>query len=166
MPIYTLLKTLADVTRKWRDNIVECLKDASCRDLGYRPSTFMSSFGWIIGHQATAYDFTLNVLILGTKPRDPELFEKYRPGTSGDWDGTPMEILRNYYDQGERRFLEWAMSSTNADLDKIIKRKGIPAFFNGMTVREIIVNLFCHLNHHNGHLEVIRQDWEKHHQIQ
>jgi uncharacterized damage-inducible protein DinB len=154
------IEALASSTRAWRDRVLERMKSAGLNDLHFRPSTGMSALGWVLAHQAAVYDFSLNVLILNQSPANAGLFRKYTPGTLGDWDGTPLEDVQQYYDAGEEAFLEWMRSTSDADLGRVIDREDIPAFFRGMTVYEIISNLFSHLNYHTGHLEALLRDWQ------
>ncbi len=154
-----LIREMVKSTREWRDRTLEGIEKDGFTDLSYRPRTGMSSLGWLIGHQGAAYDFSLNVLILEGSSSRPETLKKYIPGTSGDWDGTPLEEMLGYYDSAERAFMAWAESCSEEDLNRIVDREGIPQFFRGMTVRRIISHLFAHLNHHNGQLYSLKRDW-------
>ena len=58
--------------RKWRDMEIKLLSDAGC-DLSYRPQNGMSSFGWVLAHQAAIYDFSVNMLIEQGPPMNPEM---------------------------------------------------------------------------------------------
>lgn len=156
---YKLIEEMAKSTRNWRDRALEGIAKDGLSDLSYRPRSGMSSLGWLIGHQGAGYDFSLNVLILGGSSSRPETLKKFVPGTSGDWDGTPLEEMLQYYDSSEHDFLAWAESTTTEELDRIVDRKEIPQFFRGMTVRQIISHLFVHLNHHNGQLLALKRDW-------
>jgi len=44
--------------------------------------------GWVLAHQATVLDFTLNGLIKRGPLRNSGMGKAYTPGTSGAWDGT------------------------------------------------------------------------------
>lgn len=150
----------AEVARKWRDMEVRMLSEAGCDDLSFRPCTCMSSLGWVLAHQAAVYDFSLNVLIKESAPSNDRLFQLYSPKTSGDWDGTPLTEIQNYYTTSERDFLEWINGASEKDLNRKIQTG---PFFVGMTIKEVITNTFAHLNYHTGHLTAIRKDWLKTH---
>jgi len=156
-----LFRLAAKSVRKWRDMDIHLLEEAGCDDLSYRPSTGMSSLGWVLAHQAAVYDFSLNMLIKAGPPKDPKLFELYTPGTSGNWEGTTREEIKEYYDSCERDFLDYINTASEEDLEQIIQEGKAPSFFVGMTVREVITSAFTHLNYHTGHLTAIRKDWEK-----
>jgi hypothetical protein len=114
--------------------------------------------GWLIAHQAAVYDFSLNHLLKLGSPIRPELFKAHLPGTSGDYSGTSIEEMYQYYDECEQAFMEWLDSTNPEDFERIVDEDRIPEFFRGMSVREIVSNLFIHLNHHNGHLSSIKDD--------
>jgi hypothetical protein len=149
----------AKSVRKWREMEIKLLTESGCDDFCYRPSNGMSSYGWILAHQAAIYDFSINMLIEQKSPMNPELFELYRPGTTGEWAGTPLKEIQEYYDATEANLLNWVKKASPDDLDRVIE-KG-PSFFIGMTNREAITNAFTHLNYHTGHLASLRRDWEK-----
>ena len=155
-----MFKDLAKRTRIWRDRILQQTFEAGCTDLGFRPSTGMSSLGWLIAHQALIFDFSLSVLIHNEEPKNSDLFRKYIPGTSGDWDGvTSLETMHEYYDTSEKALFEWLESAESSDLSRVIDGDKAPKFFVGMTIHEAICSLFVHLNYHTGHLESLRRDW-------
>ncbi|TFH07423.1 MAG: DinB family protein [Candidatus Thorarchaeota archaeon] len=156
-----LFKLAADSTRKWREMEIRLLEETGCKDLSYRPRTGMASLGWVLAHQASIYDFSLNMLIKAGPPMNPTLFKLYTPGTSGDWVGTSKDEIQNYYDSGERDFLNWIEGASESDLERRIEKGNAPSFFVGMTVREVIASAFTHLDYHTGHLTAIRKDWEK-----
>ena len=153
-----MIHQLAKTTRQWRERALKGIFEIGQTDLSYRPSTGMSSLGWLIAHQAAVYDFSLNHLLLSQPPIKPELFKAHLPGTTGDWSGTTLEEMNQYYDECEAAFLSWVDKSKPADFERIIDGDKIPQFFQGMTVLEVISNLFIHLNHHNGHLSAIKGD--------
>ena len=156
-----LFRLSAKVTRRWRAMEMKLLSEMGCADLSFRPCTGMSSLGWVLAHQAAVYDFSLNMLIRQSKPKNPKLFALYAPGTSGDWAGTSAQEIQDYYDDAEEDFLHWIDSTTEEDLERKIEEGTAPSFFVGMTVREVVANAFAHLNYHTGHLAPIRKDWQK-----
>ena len=149
----------AKSVRQWRDMEIKLLTEAGCDDYCFRPSTGMSSYGWLLAHQAAIYDFSVNMLIEQGPPMNPELFELYRPGTTGDWAETPISEIQEYFDATEANLLKWVKKATSADFERVIE-KG-PSFFIGMTNREALMNAFTHLNYHTGHLASLRREWEK-----
>ncbi len=153
-----MIRHLARTTRKWRERALKGIMDAGQSDLAYRPSTGMSSLGWLIAHQAAVYDFSLNHLIQSSPPLRPDLFKAHLPGTKGDWSGATLEEMNQYYDDCETAFLTWVENAQQSDFERVVDGENIPKFFQGMTVLEIISNLFVHLNHHNGHLSSIKGD--------
>lgn len=155
------IRDSANSTRKWRDLNLDKMEKEGLTDLSYRPSTGMSSLGWLLAHQGAVYDFSLNVLIKRDTPSNPELFKEYVPGTSGDWTGLSLKKIHEYYDDSEQQFLEWAEQASPDDMTRVIKEGEAPTFFVGMTVREVITSMFAHLNHHNGHLSALVRDWLK-----
>ena len=161
MKDYDLFKLAAQSTRKWREMDIRLLKEAGCDDLSYRPKTGMSSLGWVLAHQASIFDFSLNVLIKAGPPKNPTLFKQYIPGTSGDWQGTTRDEIKEYYDSGESDLLEYIGKASEEDLERKIEEGKAPSFFVGMTVREVVTSAFTHLDYHTGHLTAIRKDWEK-----
>ena len=152
--------SFAKSTRSWRDQVLRKLDEVGCSDLSYRPSSGMSSYGWLIAHQAAVFDFSLNVLIKCQSPSNPTIFNSYVPGTSGDWDGTlSLEEMHTYFNSCEGDFFEWLSNAPDEELDRIVEGEGIPKFFTGLTVLEVIGHMFTHLNYHTGHLESLRRDW-------
>jgi len=149
----------AKSVRKWRDMEIRLLSEAGCDDLSYRPRTRMSSYGWVLAHQAAIYDFSLNMLIKQGPPMNSELFNLYSPGTAGDWMETPLTEIKEYYDASEKDLLDWVERTETTDFEKVIEEGTAPSFFIGMTHREVIANAFTHLNYHTGHLTAIRKDW-------
>jgi len=154
---------LARVARKWRESEMSQIAESKCNDLSYRPCTGMSSLGWVLAHQAAVFDFSLNLLIKGNTPQNPHLFNLYTPGSSGDWSGTPIKEIQEYYNTSEAAFLDWIDTSSEEELKRTIKEGTAPSFFVGMTIREVIVNAFTHVNYHTGHLTAIRKDWQRSH---
>ena len=146
--------------RKWRDMEIQLLSKAGC-ELSYRPRNGMSSFGWVLAHQAAVYDFSVNMLIEQSSPMNPELFKLYQPGTTGDYSGTPLSEIQEYYDASEADLLEWVRTAKPADFERVIEEGKAPSFFVGMSCREVLANAFTHINYHTGHLAAIRKDWEK-----
>jgi uncharacterized damage-inducible protein DinB len=151
----------AKSVRKWRDMEIKLLSDAECDDLSYRPQTGMSSYGWVLAHQAAIYDFSVNMLIEQGPPMNPDLFKLYQPGTAGNWVGTPLSEIQEYYDATEANLLDWVEKADSADFERVIEEGTAPSFFVGMTCREVLTNAFTHLNYHTGHLTAIRKDFEK-----
>ncbi|MFX0107188.1 MAG: DinB family protein, partial [Candidatus Hodarchaeota archaeon] len=160
MTIGEFIHCLAKQTRDWRDRLVGQIQSSNRMDLSFRSRSGMSSLGWILAHQATVFDFSLNVLIKGQGPKNPKMFRKYIPGTDGDWNGTQQEAIavQEYYDAGERDLLSFVDNSTNEDLYRVVDSEEIPSFFRGMRVVDIIVSAFVHLNHHSGQLSVIKKE--------
>jgi hypothetical protein len=120
----------------------------------------MSAFGWVLAHQAAIYDFSINMLIEQGPPMNPELFELYQPGTKGEWVGTSLEDIQEYYDKTEANLLDWVKKAKPTDFDRIIEEGTAPSFFVGMTCREVLTSAFTHLNYHTGHLTAIRKECE------
>ncbi|MHA2206456.1 MAG: DinB family protein [Candidatus Thorarchaeota archaeon] len=154
-----MVKSLVKTTREWRERALDSFLECDGLDLSYKPSTGMSSAGWLLAHQAAVYDFSLNVLIRNNPPSNPKLFQFYIPGTSGDWMDTPLDEIAEYYSSGENDFLNWFENIPLQELDNIIDREEVPKFFQGMTLWEVIGNMFCHINRHTGHLNSLRRDW-------
>lgn len=121
----------------------------------------MSAVGWVLAHQAAAYDYTLNMLLKGNPPKHPELFYKYRGDSEdkGDWAGHSLQEINDYYNSTEKDFLEWAEKLSDKEISIALEEPRIPEFFRGMRVVDVIAFTFAHLNHHNGHLSAIRGDW-------
>lgn len=153
------VRSIARHTRSWRDSAVESLRKAGCTDLSYRPSSGMSAFGWLLAHQAAVFDYTLNMLIKKESPKKPDLFALYTPGTEGEWAGTPLKEIEQYYDSCEQDLIDWTEQADDAELERVLQGEDIPTFFQGMRVIDVIANAFVHLNHHNGHLSAIKGDW-------
>jgi len=151
----------AKATRKWREMEIRLLTEAECTDLSYSPRNGMSSLGWVLAHQAAVYDFSLNMLIKQGPPKNQKLFDLYTPGTSGDWDGTPLTQIQEYYDYSEQDLLKWIETANEEQLERRIEKGKAPSFFVGQTIREILTSTFTHLDYHTGHLTAIRKDWEK-----
>ena len=151
----------AKSVRVWRDMEIKLLSNAGCDDLAYRPRSGMSSYGWVLAHQAAIYDFSVNMLIERGSPMNPELFKLYQPGTDGTWAGTPISEIQEYYDASEANLLDWARNAKPDEFERIIEKGTAPPFFVGMSCREVLTNAFTHLNYHTGHLTAIRKDWEK-----
>jgi len=147
--------------RTWREDVISRIKETGLDDLSYRPSTGMSEFGWVLAHQAAVFDFSLNVLIKQETPVNTELFGLYRPGTEGEWSGISYEEIQDYYDSGELAILEWAQSESESDFKRVIEEGTAPNFFVGMTVYEVISNMFSHLSYHTGQLAALGRDWMK-----
>jgi len=121
----------------------------------------MSSIGWILGHQAAAYDYTLNMLINGKPPKNPGLFYAYRGDSTdnGDWKGTSLEEINDYFNSVENDFLTWFEQVSDKELNRILEGSDTPQFFQGMSVIDGITHMFAHLNYHIGHLSAIKGDW-------
>lgn len=151
----------AKSVRVWRDMEIKLLTEAGCTDLAYRPRNGMSALGWVLAHQAAVYDFSVNILIEQGPPMNPGLFKLYQPGTSGDWEGTPLPEIQEYYNAAEANLFEWVKRTKSEDFDRVIETGTAPSFFVGMSYREVITNAFTHMNYHTGHLTAIRKDWKK-----
>ncbi|MCW4039252.1 MAG: DinB family protein [Candidatus Bathyarchaeota archaeon] len=161
MLVVEMIKSLAASTRAWRERVLRSLQETGCNDLSYRPRTGMSSIGWLLAHQAAAYDYTLNMLIGGKPPKNPDLFYSYRGDSSdkGDWKGTSIQEINNYFDSAEKDFLTWFEQASEEQLKHILEGTNIPQYYQGMRVIDAIADTFVHLNHHNGHLSAIKGDW-------
>jgi uncharacterized damage-inducible protein DinB len=158
---YDLFKLSANSTRKWRDMEIRLIDETGHDDLSYRPKTGMASLGWVLTHQASVYDFSLNMLIKAGPPKNQELFKLYTPGTAGDWAGTSRDEIKEYYDSGERELLEYIQTANEDELERKIEEGKAPSFFVGMTVREVVTSIFTHINYHTGHLTSIRKELRK-----
>lgn len=167
LKVIDLAKSLAASTRDWRERSLRNLQEEGCIDLSYRPKSGMSAIGWILVHQAAAYDYTLNMLIKDKPPRNPELFYKYRGDSEdpGDWSGHSLQEINGYYDSVEKDFLDWVAELSDKELNSVLEEPRIPQFFRGMRIVDVIAFTFTHLNHHNGHLSAIKGDWCKHDKI-
>ncbi len=163
MLVVELVKSLAASTRAWRERVFRNLQEKGCSDLSYRPKTGMSSMGWLLAHQAAAYDYTLNMLIKGKPPKNPDLFYSYRGDSSdkGDWKGTSVQEINDYFDSAEQDFLTWFEHASEEELRRILKGTDVPQYYQGMRVIDAIADTFVHLNHHNGHLSAIKGDWHR-----
>jgi uncharacterized damage-inducible protein DinB len=164
MNVADLVKSLAASTRAWRERALRSLQEEGCSDLSYRPRSGMSSIGWLLAHQAAAYDYTLNMLLKGNPPKNPDLFYAYRGDSEdkGDWAGNSLQEINDYYDSTENDFLNWADWISNNELNSVLAGSRIPQYFKGMRVIDVIAFTFTHLNHHNGHLSAIKGDWCQH----
>jgi hypothetical protein len=158
-----LIKSLAAATRAWRERAFRNLQDEGCNDLSYRPRSGMSSVGWILAHQAAAYDYTLNMLIKDNPPKNPDLFFAYRGDSSdkGDWKGTSIQEINDYFDLTEKDLLAWSEQATDEELNRILEGPGTPQYYQGKRVIDALGDTFAHLNHHNGHLSSIKGDWSQ-----
>lgn len=161
MNVRELVKSLVASTKAWRERALRNLQEEGCNDLSYRPKTGMSSIGWLLAHQAAAYDYTLNMLIRGGTLRNPHLFYSYRGDSNddGNWRGTSLEEINDYYDSVESEFLRYFEQASGEELGRILEGPSIPQYFQGMRVIDAIADMFSHLNHHNGHLSAIKGDW-------
>ncbi len=148
--------------RAWREQEISKITASGLIDLSYRPRFEMSAFGWVLAHQAAVYDFTLNFVIKGLKKGHSDfvkIYENYLPGTAGNWDGTDRSKIQEYYDFCEQSFLDWLKNASRDDFDRVIESESIPEFFVGKSIRQVIADMFCHLNYHSGHLAAIHRDW-------
>ncbi|UCE10478.1 MAG: DinB family protein [Candidatus Thorarchaeota archaeon] len=152
------IRSAAKCMREWRDMELNELTKLGCQ-LSYRPSSGMSSMGWLLAHQGAVYDFSLNFLIRGEGPKHSEMFNNYRPGTSGEWLETPLEEILEFFDTTEREFLQWTENADAQEFDRIIEGERVPKFFLGRSVREIVATMFTHLNYHTGHLAALKNSW-------
>ncbi|MFX1484684.1 MAG: DinB family protein [Promethearchaeota archaeon] len=157
------VKSMAASTRAWRERTFHQLQAEGCVNLSYRPYTGMSALGWLLAHQAAAYDYILNMLIKGTEPKNPELFYQYRGDSAdpGEWVGTSLEEINDYFDSAEKDLLTYVGDASNEELSRVLQGDDIPQYFQGMRVTDAIADMFAHLNHHNGHLSAIKGDWCK-----
>ena len=121
----------------------------------------MSAFGWLLAHQAAAYDYTLNMLIKGGEPKNPNLFYSYRGDSSddGNWKRTLLGEINEYYDLVESEFLRYIEQASDEELSRILEGVNTPDYYQGKRVIDTITDMFAHLNHHNGHLSAIKGDW-------
>jgi len=121
----------------------------------------MSAMGWLLAHQAAVYDFVLNMLIRGNPPKNPDFFYSYRGDSSdtGDWKGTPLKEIEDYYDSTEGDFIYWIENTPVEELNRRLDETCISPYHRGMRTIDVISDMFAHLNHHNGHLSAINGDW-------
>lgn len=161
MNVRELVKSIVVSTRAWRERALRNLQEKGCTDLSYRPETGMSSIGWLLAHQAAAYDYTLNMLIKGGDPKNQHLFYSYRGDSTddGNWRGTSLQEINDYYDLVESEFLMYVEQASDEELSRVLEEPIIPQYFQGMRVIDAIADMFSHLNHHNGHLSAIKGDW-------
>ena len=133
MNISVLVKSLAASTRNWRERALRSLQEEGCSDLSYRPRSGMSSVGWLLAHQAAAYDYTLNILLKGNPPKHPNLFYKYRGDSddSGEWSGQSLQEINDYYDSSENDFITWVEQASDKQLNRILEGPNIPQYFQG-----------------------------------
>ncbi|MFW9913798.1 MAG: DinB family protein [Candidatus Thorarchaeota archaeon] len=154
------MRSMAQRTRIWRERAIKGYQEFCGDDLGYRPDSGMSSFGWLLAHQAAVYDYSLNVLIVDGSPKNPDLFKKHTPGTDGDWTGVSLQEIEEYYTSSEEDILAYVGEATDEQL-VLVPEHDMPAPFRGMRVIDLIANAFVHLGHHNGHLNTIVQELAK-----
>ncbi len=161
MNVLEVVKSLAASTRAWRERALQTLYEEGCNDLAYRPRSGMSSTGWLLAHQGAAYDYTLNMLIKGKPPKNPDLFYAYRGDSTdpGDWRETPLHEINDYFDSVENDLLSWFEKASDDELSRRLEGPNTPQYFQGMRVIDAIADMFAHLNHHNGHLSAIKGDW-------
>jgi len=161
MEVIVLIKSFVITTRAWRERLFHNLQDQGCKDLSHRPKSGMSSVGWLLGHQGAAYDYTLNMLIKGKSPKNPDMFYAYVGDSTdnGDWKGNSLEEINGYFTSVETDFLTWFEQVSDKELNRILEGPETPQFFQGMRVLEAITHMFVHLNYHNGHLSAIKGDW-------
>jgi hypothetical protein len=133
MNVEVMIKSLAAATTTWREKVIQELQDKGCKDLSYRPSTGMSSLGWLLAHQAAAYDYTLNMLIKGNPHKRPDLFYLYRGDSSdkGDWAGTSLQEINEYYASSENDFLVWFEQASDKELNRILEGTSTPEYYRG-----------------------------------
>lgn len=161
MDVVELMRSMVAATRTWRESAFQELQQEGCGDLSHRPRSGMSSIGWLLAHQAAAYDYVLNMLIQGNPPENPDLFYLYRGDSKdrGDWAGTSLKEINDYFDLAEGNFLSWSERASDKELNQVLEGPNVPQYFYGKRVIEAIADMFAHLNHHNGHLNAIRGDW-------
>ncbi len=157
------VKSMVECTRNWRERAFQSLQENDCTDIAFRPSSGMSSIGWLLAHQAVVYDFVLNVLIQGTHLKKPDFFDIYGGSHSdqGDWKGTTLQEIEDYFDSTESDFLSWIENTTEDDMYRKLDESCPSRYHQGMRVLDVISDMFAHLNHHNGHLSAIDGDWCK-----
>ncbi len=153
------IKAGLKAVRTWRNLELSRIRESGLTDLSYRPRTGMSELGWVLAHQAAVFDFSLNVLIKGKKPTNTKLFDSYRPGTDGTWTGVTMNEIDEYYNTGEESIIDWALSVTDEELNRVIQEGTAPNFFVGMTIREVITSMFSHISYHTGQIAALGRDW-------
>ena len=161
MNVAEFCRSLALSTRAWRERALKTLIEEGCNDLAYRPRSGMSSIGWLLAHQGAAYDYTLNMLIKGGSPKNPDMFYAYRGDSNdpGDWVGTPLQDINDYFNTVERNLLSWFDQASDDELSRVLEGPTIPQYFRGKRVIDVIADMFAHLNHHNGHLSSVKGDW-------
>jgi uncharacterized damage-inducible protein DinB len=160
LDVIELMRSMAQRTRIWRERAIKGYQKLYSDDLSYRPDSGMSSFGWLLAHQAAVYDYSLNVLIKGGSPKNPDLFKTHTPGTDGDWTGVSLQEIEEYYTSREEDILAYVREATDEQL-ALVPEHDMPAPFRGMRVIDLIANAFVHLGHHNGHLNTIVQELAK-----
>ncbi|UCE09676.1 MAG: DinB family protein [Candidatus Thorarchaeota archaeon] len=161
MSVVDFVKSMVESTRVLRERAFQGLQENGCNDLAYRPSTGMSAVGWLLAHQAAVYDFVLNMLIRGGPPKSPDFFYSYRgdPSDTGDWIGTPLPEIEAHYGSAENDFLFWIENTSVEELNRELDESCISQYHQGMRIVDVISDMLAHLNHHNGHLNVIKNDW-------
>ncbi|MFW9806816.1 MAG: DinB family protein [Candidatus Thorarchaeota archaeon] len=161
MDAVEFIRSLAASTREWRERALQYLQEEGCNDLAYRPKSGMSSIGWLLAHQGAAYDYVLNILISGRQPKNPDLFFSYRGDSNdpGDWSGTSLQEINEYFDTVESDFLTWLEHAADDELNRMLEGPETPQYFRGKRVIDAVADMFAHLNHHNGHLNAIKGDW-------
>jgi len=156
-----VIRSLVSTTRAWRERVVHELEETGFKDLAYRPCTGMSAYGWLLAHQGAVYDYNLNMLIRGGEPKYPDMFYSYRGDRTdnGDWKGTTLDDINNYFDSTERDFLEWIEHASEKELNRTLEGPNTPRYYHGKRIIDALTDMFAHLNHHNGHLSAIKGDW-------
>ncbi len=160
LDIVEFVQSMANRTRLWRERAIKSYRELGHENLGYRPDSGMSSFGWLLAHQAAVYDYSLNSLILGISPKNLEIFRSHTPGTDGNWTGLSVEAIEEYYATSEAALLEYVKDATDEQL-LTIPEHDMPAAFKGMRIIDLIANTFAHIGHHNGHLNSIVQELDR-----
>ncbi|MFX1369962.1 MAG: DinB family protein, partial [Promethearchaeota archaeon] len=128
MDMLDFVRSMVNRTRVWRERAITGLEEIGC-DLSYRPKSGMSSFGWLLAHQAAVYDFSLNIVIKEGPAKNSGLFSQHIPGTSGDWTRISKQEIENYYSDGESDLLAWVEEATDMDLLRILGGEKIPNTF-------------------------------------
>jgi len=123
----------------------------------------MSAYGWLLAHQGAVYDYNLNMLIKGGEPKYPDMFYSYRGDSTdnGDWKGTALNDINNYFDSTEKEFLAWVEEVSDEELSRKLDGPNTSQYYQGMRIIDAIADMFAHLNHHNGHLSAIKRDLVK-----
>ncbi len=163
MDAVDVIRGLVSSTRAWRESVIHELEEMGFNDLAYRPCTGMSAYGWLLAHHGAVYDYNLNILIQGGEPKYPDMFYSYRGDSTdnGEWKGTSLDDINEYFDSTERDFLLWLESTPEEELSRTLDGPEVSQYYKGKRVIDALTDMFAHLNHHNGHLSTIKGDWTR-----